>query len=64
MSQSNLSRLISPRSIAVVGHRGANFAIRESLKLGYTGQIWAIHPSREIPVKFGRFIHLGILLRG
>jgi len=26
MSQSNLSRLISPRSIAVVGHRGADFA--------------------------------------
>ncbi len=47
MSQSNLSRLISPRSIAVVGHRGADFAIRESLKLGYTGQIWAIHPSRD-----------------
>jgi len=47
MSQSNLSRLISPRSIAVVGHRGADFAIRESLKLGYTGKIWAIHPSRE-----------------
>jgi len=47
MSQSNLSRLISPRSIAVVGHRGADFAIRGSLKLGYTGKIWAIHPSRE-----------------
>jgi len=47
MNQSNLSRLISPRSIAVVGHRGADFAIRESRKLGYTGKIWAIHPSRE-----------------
>ena len=42
-----MSRLISPRSIAVVGHRGADFAIRESRKLGYTGKIWAIHPSRE-----------------
>jgi len=47
MSQSNLSRLISPRSIAVVGHRGADFAIKGSLKLGYSGKIWAIHPSRE-----------------
>jgi len=47
MSQSNLSRLISPRSIAVVGHRGADFAIRGSLKLGYNGKIWAVHPSRE-----------------
>ena len=47
MSQSNLSRLISPRSIAVVGYRGADFAIRGNLKLGYTGKIWAVHPSRE-----------------
>ena len=47
MSKSNLSRLISPGSIAVVGHRGADFAIKGSLKLGYTGKIWAIHPSRE-----------------
>ena len=47
MSKSNLHRLISPKSIAVVGNRGANFAIRESLKLGYTHQIWAVHPYLE-----------------
>ena len=51
MSQSNLSRLISPRSIAVVGHRGADFAIEGALN-------WVI------PEKFGRFIHLGKLLKG
>ena len=47
MSKSNLHRLISPKSIAVVGNRGANFAIRESLKLGYSNQIWAVHPYLE-----------------
>ncbi len=47
MSKSNLHRLISPKSIAVVGNRGANFAIRESLKLGYSHQIWVVHPYLE-----------------
>ena len=47
MSKSNLHRLISPKSIAVVGNQGANFAIRESLKLGYSHQIWAVHPYLE-----------------
>ena len=47
MSKSNLHRLISPKSIAVVGNRGANFAIRESLKLGYSHLIWAVHPYLE-----------------
>ena len=31
----------------MVGNRGANFAIRESLKLGYSHQIWAVHPTLE-----------------
>ena len=47
MSRTNLSRLISPKSIAVVGNRGANFAIRESKKLGYNHKIWAIHPTLD-----------------
>ena len=47
MSRTNLSRLISPKSIAVVGNRGANFAIRESKKLGFNQKIWAIHPTLD-----------------
>ena len=47
MSGSNLSRLISPKSIVVVGNKGANFAIRESLKMGYDGEIWCVHPTRK-----------------
>jgi len=45
MNKVNLNRLIAPKSIAVVGNRGADFAIRESKKLGFTGKIWAIHPT-------------------
>jgi len=47
MNKGNLRRLISPKSIAVVGNRGANFAIKESVKLGFNKQIWAIHPSLD-----------------
>ena len=47
MNKGNLRRLISPKSIAVVGNRGANFAIKESIKLGFNKQIWAIHPSLD-----------------
>ena len=47
MDKSNLMRLISPRSIAVVGHKGAVFAIRETLRMGYNGKIWSVHPNRE-----------------
>ena len=47
MSRTNLTRLISPKSIAVVGNRGANFAIRESKKLGFNQKIWAIHPTLD-----------------
>ena len=47
MNKVNLNRLIAPKSIAVVGNRGADFAIRESKKLGFTGKIWAVHPTLE-----------------
>ena len=43
-----LSRLLRPNSIAVVG--GGFFApnvIRQSLKMGFAGDIWAVHPSKE-----------------
>ena len=47
MSRSDLHRLISPKSIAVVGNRGADFAIKESKKLGFNHQIWAVHPTLD-----------------
>ena len=47
MSRSDLHRLISPKSIAVVGNRGADFAIKESKKLGFNHQIWSVHPTLD-----------------
>ena len=43
-----LDRLLRPRSIAVVGGGGwcAN-AIEQCRKIGYAGEIWPVHPSRE-----------------
>jgi len=48
MSQANLKRLISPKTIAVFGSRGADCAIRETRKMGFKGEIWAVHPHREV----------------
>ncbi|MCS5591841.1 MAG: acetate--CoA ligase family protein [Gammaproteobacteria bacterium] len=47
MSRTNLKRLISPKTIAVFGSRGADCAIRETQKMGFKGKIWAVHPHRE-----------------
>ena len=43
---SNLSRLLAPRSIAFIGGWEAENAIRVTLKLGFTGTIYAINPRR------------------
>ena len=47
MSQANLKRLISPKTIAVFGSRGADCVIRETQKMGFKGKIWAVHPHRD-----------------
>jgi acyl-CoA synthetase (NDP forming) len=44
----DLSRLLRPTSIAVIG--GGYFApnvIRQSLKMGFSGAIWPIHPTKD-----------------
>jgi acyl-CoA synthetase (NDP forming) len=43
----NLERLLRPNSIAVVGGRFAEEVIRQSHRLGFPGQIWAVNPNRE-----------------
>jgi len=43
----NLQRLISPKSIVVFGSRGADFAIRGSKEMGFSGDIWVVHPTRD-----------------
>ena len=42
-----LKRLLKPKSIVVLGGVGARYAISESIKLGFEGQIWAVHPTRS-----------------
>ncbi|MFT5707463.1 MAG: acyl-CoA synthetase (NDP forming) [Oceanospirillaceae bacterium] len=44
--KARFERLIKPKSIVVIGGIGARYAISESLKLGFSGDIWAIHPTR------------------
>jgi len=43
----NLERLLRPKSIAVVGGRFAEEAIRQTRRLGFPGRIWAVNPKRE-----------------
>jgi acyl-CoA synthetase (NDP forming) len=47
INKQRLRRLMAPKSIAVFGSRGADFAIRESLGMGFVGPIWSIHPTRD-----------------
>ena len=41
-----LHRLLSPRSIAVVGGAPAERVVAQCLKLGFDGPIWPVHPRR------------------
>jgi acyl-CoA synthetase (NDP forming) len=42
-----LERLLRPRSIAVFGGAQAAAVVRESLKMGFSGDMWPVHPSKE-----------------
>ncbi len=43
----SLSRLLDPRSIAVIGGTPAARAVQQSLRLGFDGSIWPVHPIRS-----------------
>lgn len=43
----DLSRLLSPRSIAFIGGGECDVAIGRTRDLGFTGKIWAVHPKRD-----------------
>ena len=43
----DLSRLLRPRSIAVLGSVWAENVIAQCRKMGYTGPVWPVHPTRE-----------------
>lgn len=42
-----LERLLRPKSIAVFGGVQAAAVVRESLKMGFAGEIWPVHPSKD-----------------
>jgi acetyl-CoA synthetase len=44
IDKTRFKRLLKPKSIVVLGGAGARYAISESLKLGFKGEIWAVHP--------------------
>lgn len=44
---SDLSRLLSPRTIAVVGGREAERVVEQCRKIGFNGEIWPVHPNRQ-----------------
>lgn len=43
----NLSPLLRPKSIAVLGGSWAENVVEQCLKLGFQGDIWPVHPTRE-----------------
>ena len=43
----DLSRLLNPRSIAVIGGSPAARVVEQCQKLGYTGKIWPVHPTKK-----------------
>lgn len=46
MSSQPLSRLLRPRSLAIVGGKAAEEAVRQCRALGFTGPIWPVNPKR------------------
>jgi len=43
----NLRRLLQPRSIAFLGGRHAELALRQSRAIGFEGDVWPVNPHRE-----------------
>ena len=48
MPAHDLSRLLRPRSIAVIGGRQAEAVIRQCRRMGFAGPIWPVHPRRDM----------------
>ena len=43
----NLTRLLNPRRVAVIGGREAATVVRQCRAAGYTGEIWPVNPARR-----------------
>ena len=44
---SSLSRLLNPRTIAVIGGADCERVMEQCDKIGFTGEIWPVHPKRD-----------------
>lgn len=47
MSADRLTRLLRPRSLAIVGGKAAEEAVRQCRALGFSGPIWPVNPKRD-----------------
>lgn len=47
MSTKDLSRLLRPRSIAIFGGGWSTSVLRQCRKMGFEGDLWPVHPSRD-----------------
>jgi len=55
MSAGKLQRLLAPRSVALIGGAWADAALAASQVIGYTGEVWRVHPSRASSAAQGFF---------
>ena len=46
MNPRAIGRLLAPRSVALVGGEWADAVAAASLRIGYPGELWRVHPSR------------------
>ena len=55
----DLSRLLRPRTIAVVGGKPAAEVVRQNLRMGFSGAIWPVHPKLDAVhgIKVFRSLH-------
>ena len=47
----NLERLFRPKSIAVYGGKWSDYVVQQCRKLGFSGEIWHVNPTRENCIK-------------
>jgi acetate---CoA ligase (ADP-forming) len=47
MARTPIQRLLAPRSVALIGGVWADAVAAASRAIGYDGQLWRVHPSRE-----------------
>ena len=47
MTTRSLDRLIRPKSIAVFGGKEAGRVVEQCRKMGYAGEIWPVHPTKD-----------------